>query len=63
MITAHLKKSGYQPTKSDSCIYFKHKGERIAIIMLYVDNCTIFASKQSLLQLQARQWNGPNWLL
>jgi len=50
LIDEHLKKSGYAPTKSDSCIYFKSKGESIAIIALYmyVDNCTIFASKQLL---------------
>jgi len=47
MIDDPLKKSGHAPTMSDSCIY-KCKGERIAIIVLYVDDCTIFASKQLL---------------
>jgi hypothetical protein len=46
-IDAHLRKSNFEPTDSDPCIYIRH-GHHLAIIALYVDDCTIIAHQSEL---------------
>ncbi len=46
-INAHLCKSHFEPTNSDPCIYI-HQGHHLAIITLYIDNCTIITHKSEL---------------
>ncbi len=47
-IDAHLLSNGFVPTDTDPCIYVHCKGQQVAIISLYVDDCTILASKALL---------------
>ena len=46
-INTHLHKSHFKPTNSDPCIYI-HQGHHLAIIALYVDDCTIITHKSKL---------------
>ncbi|ELR23424.1 reverse transcriptase [Acanthamoeba castellanii str. Neff] len=46
-IDAHLRKSHFEPTDSDPCIYIR-QGHHLAIVALYVDDCTIIAHKSEL---------------
>ncbi len=48
-IDAHLLSNSFEPTDADPCIYVHHKGQQVAIISLYVDDCTILASRELLL--------------
>ncbi len=47
-IDAHLLSNGFVPTDADPCIYIHCKGQQVAIISLYVDDCTILASCELL---------------
>ncbi len=47
-IDAHLLSNGFVPTNTDPCIYIYCKGQQVAIISLYVNDCTILASKALL---------------
>jgi len=44
----HLRACGFIPSKADPCIYVKREDKDLAIIALFVDDCTIVATKKML---------------
>ncbi len=52
-IDEHLRASGFEPLDGDACIYTRRTQGKIAIIGIYVDDCTIIAHRQLLEETKA----------
>ncbi|MHB1955508.1 MAG: Ty1/Copia family ribonuclease HI, partial [Sulfobacillus sp.] len=51
-LDSHLRANGFSPIEADSCIYVRQQEETIAIIAIYVDDCTIICHKSDLQQIK-----------
>jgi hypothetical protein len=53
-IDGHLQENGYIPLEADKCVYVKYaKDNQVVFIGLYVDDCTILAHQQLLVETKA----------